>query len=248
MDDVVPPDAEPTLRKKAERLVARASDDATRAGVVARLAILRQRQIRSFDDLYRLLDKAESDDTRIAAATLVGELADPRAAASHLGALLATSQSPELRRTSVYVLAQLRAESTRPLLERAVASDADAEVRRLAAHGLSWLPPTQGSQTALTHALANEADADVRAEAAEALRYVGSGDVEPFLISALSDASPDVRFAAAYALASIGSTVAVPHLRPLAEADHEHAGGSGAVSAQAATAIEHILERERASQ
>lgn len=101
------------------------------------------------------------------------------------------------------------------LLAKVLRSDTSAELRRVAAWGLSEYASSTVGVEALANAVAHDRDADVREMAAWALGDVDSrgGSATAALTGALkSDASAKVRATAAWALGSIGDRSAVDAL------------------------------------
>jgi beta-lactamase regulating signal transducer with metallopeptidase domain/HEAT repeat protein len=110
-----------------------------------------------------------------------------------------------------------KASDDRPvLLAKILRTDANAELRRIAAWGLSEYANTDVASDALANAVAHDSDVNVREMAAWAL---GDGDersnhgASDALAAALkSDASVKVRATAAWALGNIGSRSTIPAL------------------------------------
>ncbi|HEX2779803.1 MAG TPA: HEAT repeat domain-containing protein [Gemmatimonadaceae bacterium] len=100
------------------------------------------------------------------------------------------------------------------LLANVLKTDSNAELRRVAAWGLSEYTETQVAVDALAWALRNDKDEDVREMAAWALGEGGGrGNGTDALVEALkSDASTKVRETAAWALGEAGDRSAVPAL------------------------------------
>ena len=130
-------------------------------------------------------------------------------------------------------------------LIQALQTDAEADVRKLAAHGLGL---RCGGETigVLMGVLVNQQEeASVRGMAAESLGSCFAREAIPELIRALGDGSAEVRFWAAHALGFMKSKPALPELKRLEETDQAEVEGWGPVSVEAAEAIAQITGEQR---
>lgn len=161
--------------------------------------------------------------------------------------LVAAVRDPEapIRKEAAVALGILNDDRGVVHLIRALQTDSDAAVRKLAAHGLGLLcgPEAVG---VLKGVLINQReDAGVRGMAAEALGSCFAREAIPELLRALRDNSDEVRYWAAHALGFMKAERALPELKRLAETDHAEVGGWGPVSAEAAEAIAQITGQQR---
>lgn len=150
------------------------------------------------------------------------------------GAALTAAAFIRARRTSHYRIRfgdpAGRAKAARELAEKvkgsgvpsliAALDDEDAEVRRLAIHGLAGFRATEGLARC-RELLADDGEPSVRATAAAFLGEVPSPEDTPALVNALSDADERVRAAACQALGKLHTHGAVGQLIERIEDDSE---------------------------
>lgn len=161
--------------------------------------------------------------------------------------LVAALVDPEawIRKEAAVALGILNDERGVVHLIRALQTDADANVRKLAAHGLGLRCGGEAIGI-LRGVLVNlQQEASVRAMAAESLGSCFAREATPELIRALGDGSAEVRFWAAHALGFMKSKLALPELKRLAQTDHAEVEGWGLVSVEAAEAIAQIGGKTR---
>jgi beta-lactamase regulating signal transducer with metallopeptidase domain/HEAT repeat protein len=145
------------------------------------------------------ISEAISNATASAIATASGEGAEA------LRRMIASGAVPN---------AQVRADDRPVLLAKILRTDSSAELRRIAAWGLSEYADTQVATDALSEAVRKDKDVDVREMAAWALAEGSerSAAVSDALVAALKDPSEKVRATAAWALGEVGSRSAVAAL------------------------------------
>jgi len=172
----------------------------------------------------KVTSKVTSKVTARAVARALATNGADRAGAVEVGDIDAGAIATAAVGGSMSALERLIAKERRPgakdsddrpvLLAKVLRSDTSAELRRVAAWGLSEYTSSEVAVSALNDAVLHDKDADVREMAAWAL---GDGDTRGTTATALatalkSDASPRVRATAAWALGNIGDRSAVDAL------------------------------------
>ena len=193
----------------------------------------------SYDDLLALVrDPGTDTEIRLKASWLLGRLGDKHGVYALLAALRA--QQPDVRRAAAQALGELRHRRAVQPLIAALLNDEDVGVRVAAANALGALGDKRAFEP-LMSALGNPAgDPRVRGMAAEALADLRDRRAAPALITGLSDPAPEVRFWCAFALGELGDPFALAELERVAATDDAVVPGWGAVSQEAATAVQHI--------
>jgi beta-lactamase regulating signal transducer with metallopeptidase domain/HEAT repeat protein len=172
-----------------------------------------------------------SVDVALADVSRAGHSQDPDERVALLAKILRTDSSANLRRIAAWGLRDFsdETESSRALyvvngviinysatassvaadaLVNAVAHDADARVREMAAWALAGYEHSAAVSSALGAALQHDRSEDVRATAAWAIGDGGNSASTDALVAALSDSSPRVRERAAWALGNVEPKVA----------------------------------------
>jgi HEAT repeat protein len=156
-----------------------------------------------------------------------------------------SDRSPVLRRAAARSLGELGGDAAAQPLITAMMEDADAEVRTSAAYALGLLGDKQAVAPMITKLSDQAESARVRGTIAEALADLKDRAAVIPLIGALKDQAVEVRFWAAFALGELGDLRALPELERLAGTDHSVMPGYGAVSDEAADAIQNIQARAK---
>jgi HEAT repeat protein len=161
--------------------------------------------------------RTESTAIRQKAATLLGNITDPRAATELVAAL--NDKEQEVRKAAEESLVKLGSGVAGQLIQSL--RDKSAEVRRAAARILGRL----GSQAAVDPLIEALKDPDewVRAYAAEVLRKLGDQRIIPAFIGSLEDSNDHVRTHAAAVLGELGDQQVVrPLLRAARRSEAQH--------------------------
>jgi HEAT repeat protein len=177
--------------------------------------------------------RTESTATRQKAATLLGNITDPRAATELVAAL--NDKEQEVRKAAEESLVKLGSGVAGQLIQ--ALRDRSAEVRRAAARILGRI----GSQTAVDPLIEALKDPDewVRAYAAEVLRKLGDQRIIPAFIAVLRDSNDRVRTHAAAVLGELGDQQVV---RPLLHAARQSDAQRDCVAALIAIMALHSVD------
>jgi HEAT repeat protein len=208
----------------------------------ARLRRLRDRRIRRLEDLIALVEDEGADvEDRVAACWFLGRLQQPEATPALCRAM--THGPRPVRLAACYAAVDMDDRGAVACLERALAGDPDAEVRKAAAYALGWLRD-RAAVLSLLETLRNRGEtAEVRGMAAEQLGRLEDERAVPTLRQALRDEQTEVRFWAAYALGRLGSNDVIGDLEALADRDAGEVPGQGSVRDEALEAIQLIRQR-----
>lgn len=185
-------------------------DEDSRAMVVEVLASVKGYESYAKQIIGALLKNDSSGKVRAAALKLLA--ADNSDAACRSRAQSISDPHPSVRKALIAQLASCNAEIARPALEKAVTTDADAEVRKEAADLLVKMGPDK-SQATLAAVLKSDASPDVRRVALTALLGLPPEVQHKPVSDALrEDTDVDLRRLAVRGLARLSASMSVPAL------------------------------------
>lgn len=205
--------------------------------------LLNQNQVSNYEQLLgTIVDVSLPIELRTAACWLISKIGDEDSLPKLMLAM--GDKSPLVRRQAIQALGELKFASSYivELMEQALNSDSNVEVRTASAYSLGLLADQESLAQLIRTLIDTNEDPIVRGMAAEALINFRNSSTIPSLIASLSDEASEVCFWAAFALGQLSAKEALPELKRLAETDHTEGSDWYKVSQEATDAIRIINE------